>query len=182
MSLGPRVNATERERIKTALVQRVEEFANPNHDPRTGRFAEGPGTRRSAKGIAAIAMEPGAGGTVSPRTGKKIKRGYMIAREELSAAPLASELLAPGGRKIYTDWLKKARASGAFKSKRTHIGIWHDPDSGRVFLDIAEQYASNTNREKAKALGAARNQKSIAFLTPDGGVEIIDTGGTGGLE
>lgn len=159
----------------------TEEFANPYHDPETGRFTESPGTRKSAESIADIARDPGAGGTVSPRTGKRITTGYLIAREELSAAPLASDLLTPGGRKIYTDWLKKARSSGAFKKNKVHVGIWHDPDSGRVFLDISEQYPSNTNREKAKKLGTARNQKSIAFLDGDN-VEIIDTGGTGGLE
>lgn len=152
------------------------EFANPNHDPKNGRFSEGPGTGSLAEDVLRIAKEPGAGVTRSPRTGKEIKTGYIIARQDLSAHPTAKELLGPGGRKLYTDWLRKAKRSGAFKNNKVHAGIWHDDSTGMVFLDIVEQYPSNTSRAKAMELGRARNQKSIALLEP---FEIIDTGGTG---
>src|SRR4029077_6774656 len=54
------------------------------------------------------------------------------------------------------------------------LGLWHNPETGNVVLDVVEAVA---DREAAVRLGAERDQIAIYGITEG---DVIPTGGTGG--
>lgn len=153
-----------------ALRAKAEEFYNKSHDEK-GRFAPGP--------FAGL-KDPGGGATVDPATGKHVTEGYAVSLEGHSSVTPVKEFFSgrpPKGAKILADWIKNAKATGLLDKPEIKIGLWHDPESQKIFIDASEQVM---DRAKAVNLGKKRDQIGIYHLAPNG-EGYIHIGGSGGI-
>ena len=99
--------------------------------------------------------------------------GYMVARTEGVKPSIVSAdefYGADTGPAALSSFLKDNKAS---LTGGDYLGVWHDTDSGNVFLDVSQNVK---DRATAERLGSERNQISIWDVVE--GKEIA-TGGTG---
>jgi hypothetical protein len=107
--------------------------------------------------------------------GSEPPSGYMVARVGVKAAIVDADDFydTEKGPAALSSFMKdnKAELSGG-----DYLGVWHDTDGGKVYLDVSQNVAS---RSTAIRFGEERNQLSIWDVVE--GMEI-PTGGTGELE
>jgi hypothetical protein len=115
-----------------------------------------------------VASTPRAGFTFDTAKGARVTTGYAVADKD------GSKILDPSeaGPKAIGDFMRAN--SGRI------VGGWHDPDSGKIFLDRVTVLA---DRKEAEELGRKNDQIAIADLDAiergeDGEIRI---GGSGGL-
>jgi hypothetical protein len=77
------------------------------------------------------------------------------------------------GPKILADYMKKNKSDLA--TGKNYLGLWHNKDDGKVYLDISENIQ---NIDTARTLGAQRDQISIWDVA---NFAEIETGGTGSV-
>lgn len=111
--------------------------------------------------------------TVSMVDGSEPPDGYMVARTEgvKPAIAEASDFYdSERGPEVLGSFLKenKQQLTGG-----DYLGLWHDTDSGKVFLDVAQNVK---DRGTAERLGSERDQISIWDVVEG---QEIPTGGTG---
>lgn len=125
-----------------------------------------------ADSIISQTMEQG-GLTVSMVDGSTPPSGYMVARTEgvKPAIVDASEFYdAEAGPKALGSFLKNNREQ---LTGGDYLGVWHEVDSGKVYLDVAQNVS---DRATAERLGRQRDQISIWDVVEG---KEIETGGTG---
>lgn len=147
-----------------------------------GRFGQGSGDGSPVPdpiGDATGAMmervlEPDGGMTLTPLTGQEPSSGIVVAREGFSKAIPVAEFTA--SREACKEYVKDyLRANAAeFDKPGSGLGLWHNPDSGNVVLDVVDVVQ---DRAEGLRLGAERDQ--IAVYDIDAG-DVVSTGGTGG--
>lgn len=125
--------------------------------------------------------KPDGGYTVNPRDGLNVTKGYAVATLDGEVKiPVAEFFSPPGGKERIKDWLR-ANADRLDADSSLMAGGWHDPTHNEIVLSASQVLA---DRDEAVALGAARDQQSIADLAAihrgDWANAIIPTGGTGG--
>lgn len=165
--------------LKEYLRHKMEELSgNPYHDKETGRFAEAPGGSRAnrKKAVKAVLDNPG-GITVSPRTGKVVEGGYMVAGVLKPKSIPVEDIATPEGRAMaeaaLLGWLNTNADKGVFDSGDIHLGGWFDKDTGRIEIEPSQRVL---DRSTAESLGKRRHQKAIFDLNE---FEEVSTGGTG---
>lgn len=107
--------------------------------------------------------------------GSEPPSGYMVARGSTGGVKpkvvTADEFYDPErGPAVLSSFLKDNRST---LTRGDYLGLWHDKESGKVFLDVSQNVP---DRAKAEALGRRRDQISIWDVV--NGKEI-PTGGTG---
>jgi hypothetical protein len=103
--------------------------------------------------------------------------GYMVSHESPSVAINAKEFFAGNGEVGKQAILDFMNANGdMLAQKGNYLGGWHDPESGKVFLDVSTNVST---KQQAVDLGRQNNQISIYDVK---GGSTINTGGTGGLD
>jgi hypothetical protein len=143
------------------VLSHVEDLRNPDGgftlDPRTGESPKGTGDGKG-NGPYAVAL------------------GGAHAAEPIQSSPSLFEKDANGrsqmGRQL-ADFIKQ-HAKELSKPGR-YIGGWHDPKSGKIYLDISEVFPRGS-KDAAASAAADRNQIAMMDLST---FESIDTGGTG---
>lgn len=114
--------------------------------------------------------------TVSMIDGSTPPSGYMVARTSKVKPAIVDEA------DFYDPKRGPAALSSFLKNNREqltdgdYLGVWHDRESGKVFLDVSQNVK---DRATAERLGRERNQISIWDVVQ--GKEIA-TGGTGEIE
>ena len=103
--------------------------------------------------------------------GDQPKSGYMVALPGHSEILNAGDLHSERGPSIINGYV--AAHAGALMQPGAHIGGWHDPDSGKVYLDVSHNIPG---RFQAIQAGITRNQKAIYDVKRG---KDIKTGGTG---
>lgn len=113
--------------------------------------------------------------SVSMVDGSEPPGGYMVARTGVKAAIVDAD--------DFYDKERGTAALGSFlkdnKAELTggdYLGVWHDTDGGKVYLDVSQNVSS---RSTAIRLGEERNQISIWDVVEG---QEIPTGGTGEIE
>lgn len=114
------------------------------------------------------------GSSVNPFTGHHPMGGFMVADKDGSHIIDAKDFYGAHGSGILQDYV--AHHGSAFADPDTHLGTWHDTQSGKVFLDVSHNVQ---DRNQAIALGRQNNQIAIWDVA---GAQEIPTGGTGGLD
>ena len=129
--------------------------------------------------------EPDGGFTVDPRTGEAVTSGISVGGYAPSSVTPADDFFSgdpPAGLKVIGDFVRQNASK--FTDPAFHLGGWHDPASGNVFLDVTKIFPAD-QRAEALAAGAANNEISVADLDAitagDWDHAIVSTGGTGGL-
>jgi hypothetical protein len=113
--------------------------------------------------------------SVNMLDGSEPPGGYMVARGATRgvkpAIVDAEEFYDPErGPKVLGSFLKENRTT---LTRGDYLGLWHDQESGKVFLDVSQNV---TDRRRAERLGRRRDQISIWDVT---NMKEIATGGTG---
>lgn len=147
-------------------------FANPYHDPTTGRFTDGP----AGKVIKDLKETGGAGATVNPRSVRSVTEGVAVGGVLDTIELPSGDLNTPEGeakaKKALTEYLKEANKRGVFDHDDIMIGAWQD-DRGNLVVEPAQIIR---DVEHAKEVGKVRNQEGV-FDTGRG--EFHGTEGTG---
>lgn len=145
---------------------------HPGHSDQKAHAGRGGMEAGVAESIVSRVRERG-GLSVSMVDGSEPPTGYMVARTE-GVKPAVVEA------DDFYDPVKGPKALGSFlKQNRDqltggdYLGVWHDPDGGKVYLDVSQNVKS---RGRAERLGAERNQISIWDVVRG---KEIPTGGTG---
>lgn len=163
-----------REEARAEFETMIEEFANPYHDPKNGRFTEGPAGK-----LAKAGQEPG-GATIT-RTGENVTSGYVVSLKAYSK-PVSTDEFRANSVKITKKWLAASIKSGALDDPSNVLGVWHEgtPDN-MVSLDVNRiiPHGSKNAESRAKKLGADNDQVAIYHIETD---RVIPTGGTGGYK
>lgn len=137
--------------------------------PTDGTFIEWPETLASLHGLYLSGM------TVSPVTGEIPSKGFVVAIAGQSRIIPAAVFFddKESGRQIMKDYLLEKHRY--FFQENTYLGLWHDPDSNLVFLDLSNIFE---NLDEAIQAGIERDQIAIFDLLT---FTTIPTGGTGGV-
>ncbi len=99
----------------------------------------------------------------------------MVSHEQPSSAIDAKDFFdGDKGKQAIRDFMDQHHEM--LSQQGNFLGGWHDPDSGKIFLDISTNVQ---DRAEAIALGQKNNQISI-YDVENG--TTVDTGGTGGLD
>ncbi len=99
----------------------------------------------------------------------------MVSHEQPSSAIDAKDVFdGDKGKQAIRDFMDQHHEM--LSQQGNFLGGWHDPDSGKIFLDISTNVQ---DRAEAIALGQKNNQISI-YDVENG--TTVDTGGTGGLD
>lgn len=149
-----------------------------------GRWGHGGGTavidrptrsmsRHDAQGIVDETRTHG-GSSTNPFTGHHPTGGYMVAQKDGGHIMDAKDFYGSKGAHLLQDYVDAH--SSDFASPDSHLGTWHDSDSGKVFLDISHNVLDH---DQATKLG--RDNDQIAIWDVKNSQEI-STGGTGGLD
>lgn len=139
-----------------------------------------PGRYDQIKNLIDTVKQPGDGATINPRTLEQPTEGYAAVTKPQLGMKISPELLTPD---VVNQWLE---AVGSELGKNgMHIGTFHSPDSGQVYLDASKVFPEDQRAAAIKA-GKAGNQESIAHLSAiakgDWDHAFINTGGTGDVE
>jgi hypothetical protein len=146
------------------------------HDPSCAPPPAGTGGSRKGDSIGsriADILKERPGATLNPRAGyKDVTSGYVVSeRPDLSFERPLGELSA----EAIDGWLAENRS--VLNRAGNNVGVWHDQDTGQVWLDVVRVYpATAAGRKQAVASGMKHNQIAIYHL--DAGDEI-QIGGTG---
>ncbi len=106
--------------------------ANPYHDQK-GRFA----TKETGKAATMDKMmdrisKPDGGFTYQPIKGVERKTGFALSPFPGRSRAIAAKDIKPQDIAQYV-----IDNEDAFADSNNHLGLWHDPDSGMVFLDVS---------------------------------------------
>lgn len=107
------------------------------------------------------------GATISPKTGRSVRKGYAVA----TGAPSKVVRKADFTPEVFREWVNKTKFG-----PNERVGLWDDGE-GNIWLDKTEVVA---DRASAVRLGRERNEKAIYHLEK-GGEGEIDTGGSGNV-
>jgi len=146
------------------------------HDQKThGNWATG---ASMGEGVASSILErvrENGGLSVNMVNGSEPTGGYMVAKGSQygSIASEADFYDSVKGPKILADYMKKNKSDLA--TGKNYLGLWHNKDDGKVYLDISENIQ---NVDTARTLGAKRDQISIWDVA---NFAEIQTGGTGNV-
>jgi hypothetical protein len=130
------------------------------------------------EGVASSILErvrENGGLSVNMVNGSEPTGGYMVAKGSQygSIASEADFYDSVKGPKILADYMKKNKSDLA--TGKNYLGLWHNKDDGKVYLDISENIQ---NVDTARTLGAKRDQISIWDVA---NFAEIQTGGTGNV-
>ena len=121
-----------------------------------------------ANDLAKRVKTPDGGFTVDPRTGKDVTSGFAVATDpKLSKEIDAKDVTG----KTIQNYVNANKSALAGEGKM--VGGWHDPDTGKVWLDV-----STVTPDKNKAVKLAQDANQIAIFDLGSG-KSINTGGTG---
>lgn len=141
----------------------------PMHAPIIAR-PHTPPRMRVGRALEAV-REPGGGYSVR-LNGKVPKHGFMVSElkhgERIKAKDFLNEKIGKNALRSFVQ-----RNAKAFDDPDVYIGLWHDPLTDEICLDISHNIQS---REEALAMGKRENQQAIYDVEAD---NVIDTGGTG---
>lgn len=128
-------------------------------------------SRVDVQGLSELLAEPDGGFTIDVRTGARVNCGYAVSifPQFSTELPLADATPAVIGEYI-------ERHAAVLHNPFNRLGGWHDPETGRVWLDISLVLAS---RNEAIRWAEASNQIAIFDLA---NFVSIPTGGTGRTE
>ena len=147
-----------------------------NHDQKThGNWATG---ASMGEGVASSILErvkENGGLSVNMVDGSEPTSGYMVAKgSQYGSIATEADFYDPiKGPKILADYMKKNKSDLA--TGKNYLGLWHNKDDGKVYLDISENIQ---NVDTARTLGAKRDQISIWDVA---NFAEIETGGTGSV-
>lgn len=128
--------------------------------------------------------QPDAGFTLTPRL-KPIKEGFAVAiggtERYLDAkdAYQADGSINPKLKQFIVDRLREAMKTQPPYGARIAVGGWHNPQDGVLEVNVTVVFPPN-QRSRAAKFARKGNQISMAHLKPNGEVDFVDTGGTGG--
>ena len=147
---------------------------NPNHGS-DGRFSSGGGGGMGA-GVASSILErvkANGGLSVNMVNGSEPTSGYMVAKGTAYGKTVSAEdFYDPAkGPKILADYMKENKSDLA--TGKNYLGLWHNTEDGKVYLDISENIQS-----KSEAISAGRSRDQISIWDVANFAEI-QTGGTG---
>jgi hypothetical protein len=146
------------------------------HDQKThGNWATG---ASMGEGVASSILErvkENGGLSVNMVDGSEPTSGYMVAKgSQYGSIATEADFYDPiKGPKILADYMKKNKSDLA--TGKNYLGLWHNKDDGKVYLDISENIQ---NVDTARTLGAKRDQISIWDVA---NFAEIETGGTGSV-
>jgi hypothetical protein len=146
------------------------------HDQKThGNWATG---ASMGEGVASSILErvkENGGLSVNMVDGSEPTSGYMVAKgSQYGSIATEADFYDPiKGPKILADYMKKNKSDLA--TGKNYLGLWHNKDDGKVYLDISENIQ---NVDTARTLGAQRDQISIWDVA---NFAEIETGGTGSV-
>lgn len=103
------------------------EARRPAGDPEGGQWTSGGSTSLMSR-----LTEPDGGFTYQPLTGDEPKEGFAV-------SPYPDRSFAKGWEDFTSDDLARyaKRNKDLFKKSGHYMGAWHDPESGKVFLDVS---------------------------------------------
>ena len=130
------------------------------------------------EGVASSILErvkENGGLSVNMVDGSEPTSGYMVAKgSQYGSIATEADFYDPiKGPKILADYMKKNKSDLA--TGKNYLGLWHNKDDGKVYLDISENIQ---NVDTARTLGAKRDQISIWDVA---NFAEIETGGTGSV-
>lgn len=133
------------------------------------------GSRKGSSGAAKVleAVRSQGGATLdTKRNMRPVTSGYVVAEQ-----PKRSESVHV--KDLTTDHIDSFLQRNAAELARpgNKFGVWHDTQTGQVWLDVVKVYPS-TSAGKAKAVAAGQKHNQIAIWHLDSATEI-NTGGTG---
>lgn len=146
------------------------------HDQKThGNWATG---ASMGEGVASSILErvrENGGLSVNMVDGSEPTSGYMVAKgSQYGSIASEADFYDPiKGPKILADYMKNNKSDLA--TGKNYLGLWHNKDDGKVYLDISENIQ---NVDTARTLGAKRDQISIWDVA---NFAEIQTGGTGNV-
>lgn len=158
------------------------------YDPKGDDLRHG-GTANIAASFASDLKEPDSGFTMNPRTGNpppgtgdgKGDGPYAVAIGRPSADIIeptpgmfqrSGNGLSQVGQRLATFVRENARQ---LSQPNMWLGAWHNPDDGKIYLDVTEVFPKGS-LESATAAGSARDQIAITDLST---FKSIPTGGSG---
>lgn len=115
--------------------------------------------------------EPDGGFTIDVRTGREVAAGYAVSIFPQHSLELPLADATPAALCHYIE-----QHADVLADPHNRLGGWHDPETGRIWLDISLVLA---DRDEAIKWAEAANQIAIFDL---GNFESIPTGGTGRVE
>lgn len=119
-------------------------------------------------GLRGRLQQPDGGFTHDPRTGRDVTRGFVVAAFPERSRDLPLDQVTASDIESYMfDNADLLQRDGYV------LGGWHDPDTGRVWLDVS---VVTQSRQKAIELAQQNNQIAVFDLAK---FESIPTGGTG---
>ena len=127
---------------------------------------------------------PDSGFTLTPKL-KPVREGFAVAVAGTERYMNAKDAYLPDGsvhpklKAFIVDRLKALSSITPPHGARLAIGGWHNPADGVLEINITVVFPSNEGK-RAAAFARKGDQISMAHLKPDGSVDFIDTGGTGG--
>ena len=147
------------------------------HDQKThGNWAKG---STMGEGVATSILErvkANGGLSVKMTDGSEPTTGYMVAKgTQYGAVVDAADFYDPEkGPKALADYMKKNKSD--LGSGKNYLGLWHNTEDGKVYLDVSENIQ---DKERAISAGAKRDQISIWDVA---NFAEIQTGGTGNVQ
>ena len=141
-------------------------MSNLNHEPAGspigGRFAHNTGTAGTMQGMLAQVAQPDGGFTYDPVSKRSPTEGFAV-------SPFPSRSEAFDAKELSFDKLVGYYAANRdlIGTPGHYMGAWHDPASGKVFLDIS---VVSSNRSDAAKLAITHDQ--IAYFDIKAGSSV----------
>jgi hypothetical protein len=148
------------------------ESRHPGHSNQKVHGRKGKGkaslSDEDAGKLAGELKTPDGGFTFNPRSGKPVTSGFAVAMHKDRSEEIDLADATPARLKSYVD-----KNKDLLDQDDNMFGGWHDPASGKVWLDIS---AVKSDKDEAIKLGKKHNQIAIFDLE---NFTSVDTGGTG---
>lgn len=158
------------------VVERIrnEERHLPNKHDQSSHASGGGVSTEIAASILERVKENG-GLSVNMVTGAEPSSGYMVAKgSKVAAIVSADDFYDPvKGPQALSNYMKRNKSDLA--TGKNYLGVWHNKEDGKVYLDVSENIQS-----KSKAITAGRKRDQISIWDV-ANFEEIGTGGTGDI-
>ena len=126
----------------------------------------------AARKVLSAARKSG-GGTFNPKAlMRSVTSGYVVSEQPQASFSKPLKSLTESD---IDSWMGKNDA--ILKKPGNNVGVWHDTESGQVWLDVVRVYP-NTSAGKSKAISSGVKHNQIAIFHLDSMTEV-NTGGSG---
>ena len=130
-------------------------------------------TGSAAAGKVLSAARKSGGGTFNPKAlMRSVTSGYVVSEQPQASFSKPLKSLTESD---IDSWMGKNDA--ILKKPGNNVGVWHDTESGQVWLDVVRVYP-NTSAGKSKAISSGVKHNQIAIFHLDSMTEV-NTGGSG---